>query len=302
MQDCLTARLFDVKGNSDDPFISVFGSHGHQKEIHDLGYKNDSYGFLGGLDFVKTLKSGAFVRYGLLASFSHSSAKFFGSETENGKFARQNAIFGGVFGSYEGFNAKGLKNNFNLTVGIGHARNKVWRTDLADNRYDGKFNSINFYAHCEFVKNLMRIGNVQIGPWAAASYNHITQRKYSELGNSTNAATVNRMDFDSLEAILGLNLEREFHNSHDNEKRIKVFARAGWEYGAVDSHSPCEITIGGENSISNAFSSKSKHYLFLSCGLRARLSKHLEISGIILGRVNRNRSFLSASVCVGYSF
>jgi hypothetical protein len=302
MQNCLGERLCDVKGDSDDPFICVFGSHGRQKEIYDLGYKLNGCGLLLGLDYLKTLKSNAFLKYGAFLSFSHNGVKFFGSEAENERRARQNTIFGGIFGAYENFDARGLKTNFNATAGIGFTKNKVWRTDIANNRFDGKFNGTNFYLNCEFIKNVAKVREIQFGPWLSISYNRINQRKYSESGDAASAASVGKVNFDLFDTILGISLEREIRSPHDSEKHSKIFAKIGWESEPSNSHSSCDVTIGDGSPVSPSFTHRSRHSLFLSGGFRSRLNQRFEVSGGIFGRLSKNHHYISANVSVGYSF
>lgn len=77
-RNSLDARLSDVKGNSDDPFIAVLGGHIHQNALSGIRYSGDVYGVSCGADKFVQLKSGNYLRIGGALGYAHGSIDFHG--------------------------------------------------------------------------------------------------------------------------------------------------------------------------------------------------------------------------------
>ncbi|MDR0595406.1 MAG: autotransporter domain-containing protein, partial [Puniceicoccales bacterium] len=322
VQNCLSCRLCDVKGNGNDPFLQVFGGYGKRGEISDLSYNCATYGILLGEDFVKQLGDSAFLKLGGAVSFAHNNVKFSGKGAENGKKGEQNILFGNLFGAYEGFGEENLKTDINALIGFGYSRNRVRRTDVGNNKFDVKFPSTDFNVSCELVKNFFHLGNAQVGPWMKVVYNHIAQKKYAE----SEGIGMSKSRFNYLNTTLGINLEWEFSNAsdeyeeqklsdassgepakqepndiRDEERRLRLFAKFGWECQPIRSRSGYTVTFNGDQFEPN-FGNGNKHFFVAVCGFRYKLSTHFEISSNVAGRITGDDRCFNVNAGLGYSF
>ncbi|MDR0679963.1 MAG: autotransporter outer membrane beta-barrel domain-containing protein, partial [Puniceicoccales bacterium] len=331
VQNCIDCRLCDVKGNGNDPFLQIFGGYGKRDKISDLGYDCATYGILLGEDFMKQLGDSAFLKLGGAVSFAHNNVKFSGNGAENGKKGEQNILFGNLFGAYEGFGEENLKTDINALIGFGYSRNKVRRTDASNSKFDGKFPSTDFNVSCELVKNFFHLGNAQVGPWMKVTYNHIAQKEYAESGDENNQEnsknlSMSKSRFNYLNTTLGINLEWEFSNAgdeceeqklsdanngepakqelndiKDEERRLRLFAKFGWEYQPIRSRSGYAVTFDGSQFEPN-FGNGNKHFFVAVCGFRYKLSTHFEISSNVAGRITSDDRYFNVNAGLGYSF
>jgi uncharacterized protein with beta-barrel porin domain len=300
VQNIISGRLCDVKGNTDDPFVQIFGYHQHGDETRGVGHRTDGWGALFGLDFTKELKCGGQLKYGAILSFGRSEIRFFGSAIGRSKATDQTLTFGGVFGAYENFNDKGLKTNYNLTIGFGHGTNDLRRTDSGNNSFSAKYDSNSFYIHLEGVRNVCRYRDIQIGPWATLSYTRMWDKAYEESGPAT-PMSMSSTHRDFLHMTLGISLEKEIHYVENPHRNMKLFARIGWECEPVRSQS---FAIGyvGTNPFTPSKKGGSRNALVLIGGVRKKLSEHVEVSGSLLGRFSNKDRLFAASATIGYSF
>jgi hypothetical protein len=301
MQDGIRCRLHDIKGNGDDPFIRIFGTHEHS-EGDGSGFNANTYGMLIGLDFVSELKNSALIRYGATIGYYRTDADFSNDLLSSEKHSKQNMFYGGLFAGYESFNSKQLKTNLMLSAGCGFMDNKMLRIDGRGRQFDGSFTGNNRYATCEITKNLLRICGIQFGPWVAVSYNHVHNKGYRELGIAAIAIELSKVDFTFVDATIGLNAEKEFHSQSDPEKRFRLFSKIGYIYRAVASHSSCAARLGHGEAFSPTVIFGTRGAATISGGFRAKINKNVEIIGSIGGEIARNRSYFSASAGCGYSF
>jgi hypothetical protein len=294
----------DVKGDSDDPFVQVFGAWDHQKGI----LNGKTFGLLGGLDFVKEMKNGALLRYGALASFGQTNVKHKSSMIDNSKKNKQNMFFCGAFGTYESFDAQNLKMDISAMVGVGYFKNKLNRTNSEGIDFNARHGDSDLYASVSFVKNLARYNGIQVGPYVGISLNRVHQRAYSEkfdsgiAGAQDRAMSVNKADFTYLDTTIGVNAEREIRHISNPEKRCKIYSKIGWSCQAVRSRSGGNTTLGSFNPFSPVFSDNARNSAAITLGLRNRFSKHVEVYCELFGKFGKKKSHISLGLGAGYTF
>jgi hypothetical protein len=301
--DAAVSKLFDAMSDvRNDPFAGIFFSHGHQKEENGVGYDTNSYGALFGFDFVKSTKSGAMFKYGAAMSFAHGKTKFFGDGIGNSKVAKNNIYFGNVFGAYEIYSEKGLKTVFNATSSLGYAKTKQDRNDAGGNDYHADYGNSIFQLSGEVIKYLGTFSEVQVGPWLSAAYTRVHQKSYTESGDLNGIISSDGATFNKVATVIGLALEKEFQNPYDLEKRVRLFAKIGWRYEPVRSHSSGTVNIANLKPFTPEFGLSKKGSAVATIGFRNRISKNIEFSGSLNGSVNSKHSYISVNAFVGYSF
>jgi outer membrane autotransporter protein len=295
--------IHDVKGNGNDPFLRVFGFTGKDKLKDDGRDKFHGCGVVGGLDFVAETKNGALLKYGALCSFARGKDKatFSGTPTR-GSNHTQDMVFGGVFGAYESFNDRNLKTDGSVIVGFGHSKNKLRRT-AGDDTFNARFNGDNFSATGEFIKNMWHLKDGQIGPWLSLAYHRVHQKGYTESGNGATAHTVAATTASLLDLTLGFNYEREIQSQTNADRRLRLFARLGWNHNPVVKYSGGNFLVGGTgDSTSLTFDRRKRHHAVLTGGLRYKLNKHVDLTGTLFGKFGKRSHYLAITGGVGYTF
>jgi outer membrane autotransporter protein len=130
----------------------------------------------------------------------------------------------------------------------------------------------------------------------------VRQRGYTESGNPDGITSSDAVTTNTITTTLGLNFEREFQNQYDPERRIRLFAKIGWEAEPVRSHSSCMLRIANLMPSSATFENGGRSSAVAVIGFRNRLSKKFELSGGLHGRVNGKRSYISVNASIGYTF
>ena len=236
-------------------FFSPFGGHGHQDKVSGLGHNYNLYGFTVGGSISKYLQSEARISVGIFGSFSDNTTKYCGEKSHLGMRNGQKMYFGGVFGSYEDHDISGLRTNLSVIVGGGRFKNKTWTRITDGGKVRAKFNSSDFHASADFVKNMINIGNSDFhcGPWVALSYNHIHENGHNVVCNGENIANVSSTRFDFLDTTLGINFEKNISYSPEKNISGRIFAKAGWFCRPVRSHSSCTVRADGIDPINPEF-------------------------------------------------
>jgi outer membrane autotransporter protein len=308
-RESLSQHLTDVKGNGDDPFLTVFGGHEHLDIDADSGFGSSAnyYGLLLGEDWVRPLGSN-YLRFGTVTGYCSGKMDFTGpSVSGNGsKSAKCKNYFWTFFASYESFDAQQLKSNLlaTLTGGIGH--NDLSRTDNDQHRFNAKFTDSNITFTLDGIRSLFRWNGVQVGPWAGIRCGHIHQNDYVESrpGTLTNCAEMGSMNSDSIRTVLGLNAEKEiYYGSAANGRHFRLHGKLGWQCGAIRHHSDATGKIyaaGIEDFTANVGYGK-RNALLVSAGFRNKLNDHWEVRGNWNGSFAEDATRNSANLSLGYS-
>lgn len=299
----LNSILLSVKGNGNDPFLTVLGARSHQDEISGFGYKNDIWGIMLGEHYTWDLGHERYLRAGALASYSKSDVNFFGSGTSNGKRAQQDMYIGGIFSSWESFNMHHLKTNANLLVGLNYSRNKTHRIDDGDIFYRGDFDSTDLFVTLDGVKNLLHIGNWQTGPYASVTYNRVHQQGYTERANNmTNAVKLSSINQNLLDFILGWSVQKEWQHFKNTDKRIRTYACAGWHCQPIRSHSTGTAYISDMKPFTPKFGYTERNSFFAQLGFRNKLTQHLEWYANYAADISGNYRYQNLNLGLGYTF
>jgi hypothetical protein len=315
LRGALGGRLTDVKGNGNDPFISLVAGRTHRSQIDGLGYNSNLYGLVGALDCVHKFSGENYLRLGALAGYIGGDTDFFGELAEKSKSAKQDIFSGSLFIAHEFFGENNLKTDVNLLAGGGRSYTTLLRTDNDSNKFKAKVRSTNWFAYFELVKNVYRQGNWQVGPWVRVDYNHSSHNGYSEqclLGNKTKAHTLSRSRAHLLDVALGLNLEGEFRRrptdpltmNPEDEPGLRVFLRAGYGYQPIRKFSDATFLVDGANFAGEnlALNHPSKHHITLTAGFRKKFNAHWSLDGSYQGAFSKDSSTNSLSLGLGYNF
>jgi outer membrane autotransporter protein len=315
LRGALGGRLTDVKGNGNDPFVSLAAGRTHRSQIDGLGYNGNLYGLVGALDCVHKFSGENYLRLGALAGYIGGDTDFFGVSAEKSKSAKQDMVSGALFIAHEFFGENSLKTDVNLLAGGGCSYITLLRTDNDDNKFKAKVRSTNWFAYFELVKNVYRQGNWQVGPWVRVDYNHSSHNNYREqclLGDKTKAHTFSRSRAHLLDVALGLNVEGEFRRrptdpltmNPEDEPGLRVFLRAGYGYQPIRKFSDATFSVGeaifaGENLVLNH---PSKHHITLTAGFRKKFNAHWSLDGSYQGSFSKDSHANSLSLGLGYNF
>jgi outer membrane autotransporter protein len=305
ISDYISCRMCDVKGNCDDPFLSVIYGRRHGGERSGLAHRSRIGGLVGGLDFISKCSSGALIRYGLACSVSRSDGDISGPAAGHGKHTRHDALFANLFASYENFSDGNMKTNVGIMVGIGRGSTVASRLDSSDNYFRTKFSGTNFHAGLELVRNTFRLGMWQVGPYASVAYNHVRQNAHAEVTTATSGAiSMPRTKFNFIDSTIGFNFELEIHHPCDGDRRIRLFARAGWH--SLPFHAASKVTATrltpSPDTFVPTFSHGVRNTLALSSGVRMKLSKHLELSTTLSAQIGKHFRNVNLNSSLGYSF
>jgi len=168
VRSAILNRLTDVKGNGNDPFISLVYGRLHQGMANGIGYDSNLKGISGGLDWVFKFSDERYLRMGAVMGYVKGSTKFFGSAAGKRNNMDSDVYTGGLFTAYESFGKNNLKTNINVFVGLGYTKNKLARVDDIDNLSTGWMSSRNQFIQLEIVKNLWIVKDME--------YNNVTQK------------------------------------------------------------------------------------------------------------------------------
>lgn len=298
----VAARLTDVKGNGNDPFISVIGGRIRRSEVSGVWYDGDLYGVAAGGDKLINLQSGAYMRLGGMLGYVRGDIDFHGSAVDNKRSVKQDNYLLSVYSAYESFNENGLKTDFNLSLGYGYGEHRLSRLDAQNNSFSAKMKSDNLFISGELVKNLYAIQGVQIGFWLKADYNHIRQKGYSEhAANGGTAQSVSKANFDSLDTIVGVNIEKDLQNQYNPNRRTRFYAKAGWNCQPARSHSTILAGVYGQMDETNP-SLKPHNAAVFVAGCRQKLNANWDIITEWNGSFSKKHSYNLVTFSVGYTF
>ena len=285
-------------------FFSPFGEHGHQDKVSDLGYDYNLYGFTAGCSISKYLQSEARISVGIFGSFSGNTTKFCGEKSRLGMRNNQKMYFGGIFGSYEDHDISDLRTNLSAIVGGGRFKNKTLTRITDGGKVRAKFNSSDFHASADFVKNMINIGNsgFHCGPWMALSYNHIHENGHNVVCNGENIANVSSTRFDFLDTTLGINFEKNISYGPERNISGRIFAKAGWFCRPVRSHSSCTIRADGVDPVNSEFRFSDRNAAIVSGGFKFEFNKKWELSAGVTSRIAKYHWLINGNAVVGYSF
>ena len=285
-------------------FFSIFGEHGHQDKVSGLGYNYNLYGFTVGGRLAKYLQSGASIKFGIFGSVSDNTTKYCGDRSHLGMRNNQKMYFGGIFGSYEDYDISDFRTNLSIVIGGGRFKNKTWTRITNDGKVRAKFNSSDFHASADFVKNMINIGNsgFHCGPWMALSYNHIHENGHDVVCNGENIAAVSSTRFDFLDTTLGINFEKNISYSPEKNISGRIFAKAGWFCRPVRSHSSCTIRADGIDPVNSEFRFSDRNAAIVSGGFKFEFNKKWELSASITSRIAKHHWLINGNAVVGYSF
>ncbi len=292
------SRLSDVKGNGNDPFLSVIGGHLHQGQIDGIGYSVNVYGVAGGADKLLKLSQEKYLKLGVAIGYIYGDADFKGNLV-NTQTAKEDLYVASVYGAYESFDKKNLKTDINVFLGFGYGESRLKRVDSKSNVYSGTMKSHNESISIEFIKNLYAIHDVQIGLWLKMDYNHIHQRGYSEKGNKSFAKSVSKANFDLLNTTVGVNIERELQNFSNEKSRLRLYMKAGWNCQPVrDSISGVVTNASFVPNVSFG----SRNTGVVAAGFREKFNEHWDMVGEWNGTFSRKQSDNVITLGLGYSF
>lgn len=286
-----------------DPFIMVLGGHGHQDEILGYGYDYDKYGVVIGHDFVKELSNGGNWKYGVMVGFCHTDIDFFGNATSTSKRAKKDIYNCGVFGMYKNENANHMHTRFHVFGGFAYVENEMSRVDINNAHFNAKFDSNDINVSAEFTKGMIKLCGLEVGPWAGVTYNRIHQKSYHENGGR-NAASLDSVNFDMLDTILGLHAEKIFLHKENDKKYLHLVLRAGWKCQAIRSHSHClaRLDDAGIAPFVPVFGYADKHSGILYCGLKNKISDNISISGGIGSTISHDHWNISGHIALNYYY
>ncbi len=179
-RNSVNARLTNIGNAGRELFVTAIGGHTHQGELSGIGYRGDMYGIVAGGDKVLKVRDNTYIRVGGLLGYLYSDADFYGSAITGKQGVKQDIYSAALYGVYESINAKQLRTDINVYLGLGYSDNRLSRSDDKMNEYSGKIKSHNEFILLELVKNFYAVRDVQIGIWLKADYNHIYQRGYQE--------------------------------------------------------------------------------------------------------------------------
>lgn len=292
----------NLEGNHS--FFGALGSHVHQQAHEGHGYRDDLWGGL--LATEKRCASiDSLLRVGLAGGYLRSDLDCFGPAILFNRNARQDLGTAGIFAAYDAVEANGLKSNINLFAGATFMRNKIYR-GYEGGTYRANFCGLDCFAMAEMTKNLTDIGGWQIGPWLACDYHHLHQRQYSEEAEPNRAMRLKAVNYDVLNTIAGLNFERQFRNSANDDLGLKTFLRVGWHCQAIGkSHyrkgSALDHAITPDFVKPN-FRFNDRHSTTAMVGFRNRLSRQWDLVANWQGFFSKNYVQNNASIGLGCKF
>ena len=216
----------------------------------------------------------------------------------------QKMYFGGIFGSYEDHDISDLRTNLSVIVGGGRFKNKTWTRITNDGKVRAKFNSSDFHASADFVKNMINVGNsgFHCGPWMALSYNHIHENGHDVVCNGDDVAAVSSTRFDFLDTTLGINFEKNISYGPERNISGRIFAKAGWFCRPVRSHSSCTIRADGVDPVNSEFRFSDRNAAIVSGGFKFEFNKKWELSAGVTSRIAKYHWLINGNAVVGYSF
>ncbi|MDR1255622.1 MAG: autotransporter outer membrane beta-barrel domain-containing protein [Puniceicoccales bacterium] len=306
VQDAIATRFTDVKGNGNDPFLLAVAGHTHQGEIGGFGYSSDLYGLTGGADYLCNLQGERYLRLGTALGYIRGDTEFNGAASGLKKTARQNMYSLALFGAYEAFDPQNLKTNVNFYTGLGYNSNRLFRVDANSHAFGAKLKSNSAFFSFEVTKNLCAWQGTQFGLWLKADYNHIKQKGYSETSpnGGTECSHVSKMNFNFLTTILGINVEKEIDHPSRPDRRLRLYAKAGWSCQAVREHSKGVAWIEGLQSgnFTPTLGFPSRHAAVFVAGFRNKLNAHWDIIGQWNAHFSKDQSSNIFSLGTGYSF
>ena len=304
IKSALGEILTDVKGNGNDPFVKIFGTHCDQDAINGIGYKGNIYGVLGGLDYKWNIGNNGNENAvaGAMLGLAQSRTTFNCENDDNGMWGQQNMYICGLFAAYENSNQKLLKTNFNIFAGLNYAKNELWRTDDNNTHYSTDFNSQDWFINVEAVKNLFKFSGWQTGPYAGIEYNYIRQDGHKESGNSANAIDISAANYHLLDTTIGLNIEKEWQDQANSERRLRIYGRFGWDYQVIRDANGANAKIDGGDPFRPYMSYLGKNSFLCTLGLRYQLNSNWDVNGSYAGNFSKTYNSHNINFGVGYTF
>jgi outer membrane autotransporter protein len=302
VQDSIECRCCDVKGNGNDPFVSVIGSHGTRKDSNGARGRDTFYGIVGGADYRwnigsegnKYLRGGAF--FGYLHGDMHGAALpslLLKSVWDSKLTIKQTSAVGGLFCAFEQFDSRLRKSNLDASLCFGRQKNRISGGDEA--AYRGHSFSVDLRA----IGNVFARNSWQIGPWIGASYGRIGER------GSFFGATESKVSSDIFRTIIGLNVEHEFSPSSKNpELLLRTYGRVGWCWqggrSSVRGNNISATFPPPPSTFDGAFGDRNS--AIATAGFRQKLTANWEVSGSLNGDFSCHYSLCKATLTVGYCF
>ncbi|MDR2435817.1 MAG: autotransporter outer membrane beta-barrel domain-containing protein [Puniceicoccales bacterium] len=306
--DAIVSRLSDVKNNGTGPFAYAVGSHVHQGEIAGFGYSHDMYGCVLGADRRWNADDKRYTRFGGLAGYVKGDTHFFGTASGRKKTAKYDMYMGALFGACECFNDRGLKTNFNASIGFGYGSHKLHRVSGSGDAFSADLKSRNLFLNAELIKNVCQCNGYQFGLWAKADYNHIRQGSYVE--STTNPGRVgvdhvSKVNHDFLDTILGLSIEKEFASTSRLDRKLALALRAGWQCCLVRKHSSAEVSIEGiaaSGPFAPVFGYPARNSAVVMANFIWKLNSHWNIQGAWSGSFSKDVACNRGICGVEYDF
>ncbi|MDR1232990.1 MAG: autotransporter outer membrane beta-barrel domain-containing protein [Puniceicoccales bacterium] len=305
--------MTNVKGCLGDPFVHAIYGHTHRNNIVEkYGYKDNTCGFILGIDDVWTFANEKYFRLGVALGYVHGKTKPFGSLSSTNRVSAGDNMdklideldidFGRdvcavrLFGAYESFDDKCLKTNIGVILGYNYGRDNL-HADFSiltkeDPMFDTKFISSGFSLGLELIKNLYAYRGYQFGLWFQANYAHVSQ--YIAVG----------IPDSFLATVIGFNMEKESFKHAD--RKFTLSLKAGWEYRIVESFNSNAVSVLTFMNRLNGPYITSRHPVrntaVISFRASQKLNDHWSIVGSYVARFSRD--FLAHSLACGieYSF
>ncbi|MDR2667487.1 MAG: autotransporter outer membrane beta-barrel domain-containing protein [Puniceicoccales bacterium] len=300
LQDSIECRCGDVKGNGNDPFVSIIGSHGTRKDSAGAKGCSTFYGIIGGADWRwdignsgnKYLRGGAFLGYlrGDLSGAAMPSI-LLKSLWGGNLSVRQNSVCGGLFFAFEQFGNRISKSNLDASICFVRQRNKIVG-DLSP--YGGRSFSIDLRG----TANVFTINNWQSGPWLGIAYGRLMEK-----GSFFDVSA--KISSDIFRTILGLSVEREFSpNLKAPERLLRAFGRVGWCWqGGRNSLNGNIISTDfppPQSTFDGPFGDRNSAIAVF--GFRQKLTGNWELSGSWTGDFSSHYRSCNVSITADYTF
>jgi hypothetical protein len=304
--DAIFDRMTSVKGCLADPFIHVLYGHGHQNEILGFGYNNNMGGFALGADNIWNLPNERYLRMGIVYGYVHGKTKFFGPASGLGKSVKHDIHTMELFAAYEFFNDQLLKTNLGITLGYSHIRHRLHRVDFGFYDFNANMRSNSVFANIDFVKNLFVRKGYNFGLWLRGSFYHVNQSGYDESSAAAvGSQHISGTKHDIFTTVLGLNIEKEFLDDGQDDRKLTLSLKSGWECHAIRKYSHTTATFDnrvGIGEFTPTFGHADKHAAIISIEGVKKLNNHWNIVGFYVARFNRDIHTHNISSGVEYSF
>jgi hypothetical protein len=307
LKNNIEERMNNVKGNGNDPFLTLLYGNFHQDETNGFGYGSDFVGIGGGLDWMHHFSGEKYLRLGVTLGYLSGSTDFFGSASGRGKHVSHGVCSGAIFAAYETFGKNNLKTDINLFAGISHSRDKMSRVDSSGHAFRGIMKANSQFIQLEITKNMLLFRGVQIGPWCHASYNHVAQGSYKESATSgeSGSQSVSKVRHNFLDTIIGVNVEKEFQDKSNPASRFRTFLKMGWCCQAMRKHSSAAVQFDIpqlQGVYPPSFGYPSRNSLALVAGFRKKFNEHVDLLCSWHASFSKNARNNILSATLGYTF